>query len=114
MTNEFDKAIKFNWNKSIQVNDKAIVSKHILKKATGNITLFAFGKGEGLSEHTAPFDALVHIIEGKAEVLIDGKSHQLESGEAIVMPANIPHALNATEDFKMILTMIKEKAILSM
>lgn len=114
MTNEFDKAIKFNWNKSIQVNDKAIVSKHILKKTSGNITLFAFSKGEGLSEHTAPFDALVHIIEGKAEVLIDGKGHELDSGEAIVMPANIPHALNAIEDFKMILTMIKEKAMLSM
>ena len=87
--------------------DKAVVSKHILKKETGNISLFAFDKGEGLSEHTAPFDALVFIVDGKAEIIIDGQSNMLDAGETIVMPADVPHALKATEQFKMVLTMIK-------
>lgn len=108
-SNEFEKGKKFSFNDSIGYADKAVVSKHILKKETGNISLFAFDKGEGLSEHTAPFDALVFIVDGKAEIIIDGHSHMLEAGESIVMPADIPHALRAPEQFKMVLTMIKSK-----
>ena len=108
-TNEFEKGKKFSFNDSIGYAEKAVVSKHILKKETGNISLFAFDKGEGLSEHTAPFDALVFIVDGTAEIIIDGHSNMLSAGETIGMPANISHALKATEQFKMVLTMIKSK-----
>jgi len=77
--NEFEKGVKFSFNDSINYNDSAIVSKHILKKETGNVSLFAFDKGEGLSEHTTPFDAMVHIVDGKADIIIDGKSNILEA-----------------------------------
>ncbi len=107
--NEFDKGIKFSYNSSINYSDKAVVSKHVLKKETGNISLFAFDKGEGLSEHTAPFDAVVHIVDGKADIIINGVSNILEAGETIIMPSNIPHALKAVEKFKMVLTMIRPK-----
>ena len=107
--NEFDKGTKFSIKNSIEYNSNAIVSKHILKKSTGNISLFAFDKGEELSEHTAPFDAMVHIVDGKADIIIDGNSNILEANETIIMPANIPHALKAVERFKMVLTMIREK-----
>lgn len=108
-TNEFEKGKKFSFDGSINYAKQAVVSKHILKKETGNISLFAFDKGEGLSEHTAPFDAVVFIVDGKAEIIIDGNSNMLDSGETIVMPANIPHALKAVDQFKMVLTMIKSK-----
>lgn len=107
--NEFEQGNKFSYSNSINYADKAVVSKHILKKETGNISLFAFDKGEGLSQHTAPFDAVVFIVDGKADIIIDGKSNILEAGETIIMPANITHALNAVEKFKMVLTMIKSK-----
>lgn len=106
--NEFEKGVKFSFEKSISYADKAVVSKHILKKQTGNISLFAFDKGEGLSEHTTPFDALVLVVNGKAEIIINGVSHILESGDSIIMPADIPHALKAIEKFKMVLTMIRD------
>lgn len=86
----------------------AVVSKVLLKKKSGNITLFAFSKGEGLSEHTAPFDAFVHVIDGEAEVTVSGKPHMLNAGEAIIMPANEPHALKAVSDFRMLLVMLKD------
>lgn len=105
--NEFTKGEVFAFSDSIVYAEKAVVSKHILKKETGNITLFAFDAGEGLSEHTAPFDAMVMVVDGKAEVIIAGTSHDLSSGEVIIMPANIPHAIKATERFKMVLTMIR-------
>lgn len=108
-TNEFEKGATFSYAQRIAYAENAVVSKHVLKKETGNITLFAFDKGEGLSEHTTPFDAVVTIVDGKAEVIIDGKSHLLSAGETIVMPAGIPHALKAQERFKMVLTMIKSK-----
>lgn len=108
-TNEFEKGLKFSYNGSVQYADKAVVSKHVLKKETGNISLFAFDKGEGLSEHTAPFDAVVYIVDGKADIIINGKSNILEAGETIIMPADIPHALKAVDKFKMVLTMIKSK-----
>ncbi len=85
----------------------AIVSKEIIRKDKGTVTLFAFDKGQGLSEHTAPFDALVYIIDGRAEIKIAGKAHNLKAGKAIIMPANKPHALKAVERFKMLLIMIK-------
>jgi len=107
--NEFDKGIKFSFNDSINYNENAIVSKHLLKKESGNISLFAFDKGEELSEHTAPFDAMVYIVDGKADIIIDGKSNFLEANETIIMPANIRHALKAIESFKMVLTMIRDK-----
>jgi quercetin dioxygenase-like cupin family protein len=108
MSNEFEKGKIFSYNTSINYAKKAVVSKHILKKATGNISLFAFDKDEGLSEHTTPFDAVVFIVDGKAEIKINGVSNILESGESIIMPANIPHALLAVERFKMVLTMLKD------
>jgi len=106
--NEFIKGEKFSYNDSISYANQAVVSKHIIKKETGNISLFAFDKGEGLSEHTAPFDAVVHIIDGKADIVIDGQSNLLHAGETIIMPANLPHALIAIERFKMVLTMIRK------
>ena len=106
--NEFEKGKKFSYNNSIAYADKAVVSKHVLKTETSNISLFAFDQGEGLSEHTAPFDAVVYIVDGKADILINGESNVLEAGETIIMPANIPHALTAIEKFKMVLTMIKK------
>lgn len=85
----------------------AIVSRQIVKAETGNVTLFAFDTGQELSEHTAPFDALVHVLEGRAEVSIAGQPHSLAAGEAILMPADVPHAVRAPERFKMLLTMIR-------
>jgi len=107
--NEFEKGVKFSFNESITYNESAVVSKHILKKETGNVSLFAFDKGEGLSEHTTPFDAVVYIVDGKADIIIEGGSNILEANEAIIMPANIPHALKAVESFKMVLIMIRSK-----
>ncbi len=85
----------------------AVVSKEILKKDTGSVTLFAFDKGQGLSEHTAPFDALVSILDGCAEITIEGVAYQVRAGEIIIMPAHKPHALKAVERFKMMLVMIR-------
>lgn len=85
----------------------SVVSRTIVDKKTGTVTLFAFDEGQGLSEHTAPFDALVHIIDGEAEITISGKPLRLKQGEMVVMPAGEPHALRAVEKFKMILTMIR-------
>jgi len=94
-------------SESVNYQDGSIVSKAIIKGEKGTVTLFAFDKGQGLSEHTAPFDALVYNFDGKAEVIIEGKPHPLEAGEIIIMPANKPHALKAIERFKMLLVMIR-------
>ncbi len=91
----------------MEYQEGAVVSREIIRKETGTVTIFAFDKGEGLSEHTAPFDAMVQVIDGKAEIIISGKSNTVSAGEMIIMPANDPHALNALERFKMVLTMIK-------
>jgi quercetin dioxygenase-like cupin family protein len=104
---EFEKNRVFRFGEEISYADGSIVSKNVLKKDTGNISLFAFDKGEGLSEHTAPFDATVMIIDGKAEITVGGEVHLLEQGDSIIMPANIPHALRAVEKYKMVLIMIK-------
>jgi quercetin dioxygenase-like cupin family protein len=85
----------------------AVISKEIIHKDTGTVTLFSFDRGQGLSEHTAPYDALVYILDGKAEVRISGTPHLLAQGEMIIMPANAPHALSAIERFKMALIMIR-------
>ena len=85
----------------------SIVSREIVKKPTGTVTAFAFDEGQGLSEHTAPFDALVQVLEGEVEITISGKPHFLQGGELILMPANQPHALKAFKRFKMLLTMIR-------
>jgi quercetin dioxygenase-like cupin family protein len=85
----------------------AVVSRQITKSEGGNVTLFAFDEGQELSEHTAPYDALVHVLDGEAEITISGKPYRLDPGEAIIMPANEPHALRATSKFKMLLTMIR-------
>lgn len=85
----------------------AVVSRTIVENRGGTVTLFAFASGEGLSEHTAPFDALVNVLDGEVKITIGGKPHQLKSGESILMPANVPHALAAVTAFKMMLVMIK-------
>ena len=93
--------------KSIAYQEGSVVSRTLIDKKTGTITLFAFDKGQGLSEHTAPFDAFVQIVEGEAEIIISGERFQVSQGQAIIMPANEPHALKATEQFKMALVMIR-------
>ena len=91
----------------VSYQDGSVVSRQITKADAGNVTLFAFDKDQELSEHTAPFDALVHVLDGEAEVRISGKVFPLQTGEAIIMPANDPHALRALSRFKMLLTMIR-------
>ena len=92
---------------SVEYQADAVVSKTLIKKETGTVTLFAFDKGQGLSEHTAPFDAMVCILDGQAEITIDGKLIKVKNDQIIIMPANKPHALKAVERFKMLLVMIK-------
>jgi len=92
----------------IDYQEGSVVSRTIIKKPTGTITYFAFDKGEGLSEHTAPFDAMVSVLDGEVEITISGKLYLLQKGDMIIMPANEPHALKAIEKFKMMLVMIKD------
>jgi len=96
-----------NLSSLIDYQAGAVVSKEIIKKDKATVTIFAFDQGQGLSEHIAPFDALVYIIDGKAEINVSGKAAIVNSGEIIIMPANKPHALNAIERFKMLLVMIR-------
>jgi len=103
----FPSAEKFSMTEKVTYAEGSIVSKIIIRNEKANITLFAFDKGELLSEHTAPYDAIVQVLDGKGEVIIDGKSFVLSIGESIIMPANIRHAVVAVEKFKMLLTMIK-------
>lgn len=91
----------------INYQDGAVVSREVVKKPAGSVTLFAFDEGQELSEHTTPFDALVQVLEGSAEITISGQPHRLQAGEMILMPAGQPHALKALTRFKMILTMIR-------
>jgi len=103
----FPTAEKFSMIDKVTYAEGSIVSKIIIRNDKGNVTLFAFDKGEFLSEHTAPFDAIAQVLDGKGEVVIDGKPFELNVGESIIMPANITHAVVAIEKFKMLLTMIK-------
>lgn len=91
----------------VQYQSNSIVSKQILKKTNGNITLFAFDKDEALTEHTSPYEAIVYMIDGEMEIKIGGNFYNVKAGEIIVMPPNVPHGLKATQKSKMILTMIK-------
>lgn len=94
---------------AVDYAEGSVVSKTILTKEIGNITLFSFDKGQGLTEHTSPFDAVVYITDGSAEITIDGAKQTVSSGEMIILPANHPHALYGAERFKMMLTMIRQK-----
>ena len=96
-----------NLSDLVRYQENAVVSSEVIKKDTGTITVFAFDKGQGLSEHTAPFDALVNIIDGQAEVTVSEKLFTVKKGEMIIMPANKPHSMKAVEKFKMFLVMIK-------
>jgi len=93
--------------KLVSYQDGSIVSREIIKKTIGTVTVFAFDKGQGLSEHTAPFDALVYILDGEADIMIAGQNYAVKKGEMIIMPANKPHALQAGKRFKMMLVMIR-------
>lgn len=107
MNQIFEKGSVLNLPELIDYSNGGIISKQVLKNNSGNITLFSFDKEQGLSEHTAPFDAMVQVLDGEVEIKIGGKPHLLKKGETIIMPANVPHALRAIEQFKMLLTMIK-------
>jgi len=91
----------------VAYQDGSVVSKTLIEKETGTVTLFAFAQGQGLSEHTAPFDAMVSVLDGTADITIAGKPIQVGSGQMVIMPADVPHALKAIGPFKMILTMIR-------
>ncbi|MDO8717069.1 MAG: cupin domain-containing protein [Dehalococcoidales bacterium] len=91
----------------VDYQEGSVVSRTIMDKANGTLTLFAFGEGQGLSEHTAPFDALVYLLDGEAEIVISGKTLRLSKDEMVIMPADQPHALKAIKKFKMMLVMIR-------
>lgn len=99
------KTIKIN--EAVVYQEGSVVSKEIVKRNTGTITIFAFDKGQGLSTHTAPYEAVVMVTDGRAEIYISDTKHILKAGEMLILPANAPHKLKAIEPFKMILTMIK-------
>lgn len=101
------KGVVFNLAGHIDYADGSVVSKILLKKDIGNITLFSFDAGQGLSEHMAPFDAVVQVLDGQAEITIGGEKHKVKAGEMLIMPANVPHALHAHQRFKMLLVMIR-------
>ena len=104
--NNIKKAI-LNVESMLDFQEGSVVSRTLVNKDVGTVTLFSFDKGEGLSEHTAPFDALVYVFEGEAEIIISKEKFLLKKGQMIIMPADEPHALNAPEKFKMMLIMIK-------
>jgi quercetin dioxygenase-like cupin family protein len=103
------KGSPFNLAGAVAYAADSVVSKTLLKKESGNVTLFSFDQGQGLSEHTAPFDAMVQILDGSAQIRIGEEQKTVAAGEMIVMPANVPHALQAKERFKMLLVMIKSE-----
>jgi quercetin dioxygenase-like cupin family protein len=92
----------------VSYQDGTVASRMVINKPVGSITIFSFDEGEGLSEHTAPYDAVVTILEGECEVWVAGTTHTMKEGETIIFPANVPHALSALTRFKMSLTMIRE------
>ena len=93
----------------VSYQEGSVVSRTVIDKSSGTLTLFAFSEGQGLSEHQAPFDAFVYILDGEAEITISGNTLHLNAGEAVIMPANEPHALKAAKKFKMMLVMIKSQ-----
>lgn len=100
---------KMAWNDLLQYQDDAVVSRTLIDKKVGTVTMFAFDEGQGLSEHTAPYDAMVMITDGEAEIRIAGEPSQMKQGETIILPANKPHALRALAAFKMMLIMIRSE-----
>jgi quercetin dioxygenase-like cupin family protein len=107
MTSIFEHSNVFRFPEKVEYSPEGIVSKRVIDRPVGNVTLFAFDKGQRLSTHSAPFDAMVQVMEGTAEIIINEIPFTLGAGDSIIMPAGIPHAVNATEKFKMVLTMIK-------
>jgi quercetin dioxygenase-like cupin family protein len=107
MSNKFEKGEILVLTKLVEYSDNGIISKRVLENTSGNITLFSFDKDQKLSEHSAPFDAFIQVLEGKVKISIGGKPNNLGAGDSIIMPANIPHAVFALERFKMLLTMVK-------
>ncbi len=107
MSNQNTKKAIMNLGSMLDYQENSVVSRALINKDVGTVTLFSFDKGEGLSEHTAPFDALVYVFDGEAEIIISNEKFKLKNGQMIIMPANEPHALNAPEKFKMMLIMIK-------
>ena len=106
--NSMEAGVVFDMVDLANYQSGSIVSRTMVDKPTGTVTFFAFDREQGLSEHQAPFDALVFVIEGTASVSVAGRPHEVKGGQAIVLPANIPHALKAATSFKMLLTMIKQ------
>ncbi len=106
MSGEFD-AKAVNLASLVEYQVGSVVSREVVKKPTGTVTVFAFDAGQGLSEHTAPFDALVYVLDGEAEITIAGKPMAVRAGDTVIMPANQPHALKAIQRFKMLLVMIR-------
>ncbi len=102
--------LPFNLLEHVDYSGGSVVSRTLIDKKIGNITLFSFDMGQGLSEHTSPYDAVVHVIDGSAEITINKDTSTVRAGEMIIMPSNIPHSLHAAERFKMLLIMIREKS----
>jgi quercetin dioxygenase-like cupin family protein len=95
-------------NEMVKYQDGSVVSKTLVDKKIGTITVFAFGEGQGLSEHTVPFDAIVQVIDGEALIVVDGEEQTVQAGQLIIMPAHKPHSLRAAKPFKMLLVMIRD------
>lgn len=108
MSNTVETAKVFTATESIDYAEGSVVSKTIIRKPMGNISFFAFDKGEGLAEHSSPHEALVQVLDGTAEITIGGTATKVQAGQCIILPADIPHSLKANERFKMVLTMIKD------
>lgn len=106
-TGEKEKGVPFNLEKEVEYAEGSVVSKTLLNRTAGTVTLFSFDAGQGLSEHTAPYDAMVTILDGEAKITLGGKPQTVTAGEMLIMPANVPHALAAEKPFKMLLVMIR-------
>lgn len=104
---KLEKGIIFSANKVIDYADGGVISKELVHNNAGSVTLFSFDAGQGLSEHSAPFDALIQVIEGKMELTVEGTKHVISAGESFIIPSGAPHSVNAAERFKMIITMIR-------
>ena len=104
---KLEKGIIFSANKVIDYADGGVISKELIHSNAGSVTLFSFDAGQGLSEHSAPFDALIQVIEGKMELTVEGTKHIISAGESFIIPSNAHHSVNAAERFKMIITMIR-------
>jgi quercetin dioxygenase-like cupin family protein len=106
----FEHSTVFRFQEKVEYSPEGIISKRVIDRPAGTVTLFSFDKGQRLSTHSAPYDAMVQVIEGEAGIVINDVPFTVHAGESIIMPAGIPHAVNANEKFKMVLTMIKDKA----